>query len=86
MAQIIQTVIEGMPFDPSNVGVVGLCVLFVVALTRGWIVTRREVDDIRQQRDDALARAEGRTQTDEVILDLLRAIKYGTPTGREDAP
>jgi len=45
--------IEGIGVvDPSSVGVVGLCVLFVLALGRGWIVTRREANDIRHDRDE----------------------------------
>ena len=39
-------------------GPVGLVVLAYISLMRGWISTRREVDDIRAQRDKADARAE----------------------------
>jgi hypothetical protein len=44
--------IEGIPaefFD--NVGAVGLVVLFGIALAKGWVVTRREIDSLRADRD-----------------------------------
>lgn len=45
--------IEGVGVvDPSQIGVVGLCVLVMVALARGWLVTRREANDIRHDRDE----------------------------------
>jgi hypothetical protein len=44
--------IEGIPaefFD--NVGAVGLVVLFGIALAKGWVVTRREIESVRTDRD-----------------------------------
>ena len=36
----------------DNVGVVGLCVLAVVAFARGWICSGRELRTIEKQRDE----------------------------------
>lgn len=36
-------------------GTLGLMVLIVVALLRGWVVTRREHEEMRKERDRLLA-------------------------------
>jgi len=72
--------IEGVGVvDPSSIGVVGLCVIFVVALARGWIVTRREANDIRHDRDEW--RAESRLKDAQIVeqnkqLDHLEAVGH----------
>lgn len=73
--------IDGIPIEPSSVGVVGLCVIFTIALARGWIALKREVDDLKaqrdraqDQRDEAIAIVRERTERDETILAFLRAI------------
>jgi hypothetical protein len=37
-----------------DVGIGGLLVLFVVAILRGWLVPRRVLEDVRQDRDARL--------------------------------
>lgn len=52
----------------NGLGVVGLCLLFVIALTRGWIV-------IGKTHNDVVARYEkGRDKDAETILILSRAV------------
>lgn len=65
----------------DNVGVVGICVLVVLALFLGWIAPRRVVTDALAQRDRALDLLENKTERDEAIMDLLLAIKNGPPGG-----
>lgn len=59
----------------DQVGTVAICVLIVLAFMRGWIVSRREVDEANRQRDRAIDRLEKETERDETILSFLRAIK-----------
>ena len=44
--------IEGIPLDLNGIGVVGLVVLFALALGRGWIVTARELAQATHDRDE----------------------------------
>lgn len=67
--------LEGVSVDPSGIGVVGLIVLFGIAMGRGWIVTRREANDIRHDRDEW--RAESRIKDVQIAeqADQLRELK-----------
>lgn len=59
---------EGWVDALNGLGVVGLCVLFVVALARGWIVIGKTHDDIVARYE------EGRVKDAETILILSKAV------------
>lgn len=59
-------------------GFVGLCGLFVLALARGWLVTAREHNDVKRDRDEwksyakrGLVVAERGTQAAEIAAGAL---------------
>lgn len=70
----------------NGVGVVGICVLVVLAFFLGWIVPRRVLNDAIEQRDKALDLLEGKTQRDEAIMDLLLAIKNAANRDGQGSP
>ena len=70
----------------DSVGTVGICVFIVIGFFLGWIVPKRVLNDVIAQRDKALDLLEGKTQRDEAIMDLLLAIKNGTPRDKEGQP
>jgi hypothetical protein len=43
---------EGISLDPSSIGVVGLCVFFVISLGTGRLYTRRQYDEAIHDRDE----------------------------------
>lgn len=43
--------IDGIPINIEGIGVVGLVILFALALARGWLFTKRQYDDTVHDRD-----------------------------------
>lgn len=70
--------------DLNGVTVVGVCVFVMIAIAFGWLVTKREHEDVKRQRDRALDALQTNTETNETILYLLRAIRYGDGTHSGD--
>ena len=68
----------------DSVGTVAICVFGVLAFVLGWVVPRRILNDVIAQRDRALDLLEGKTERDEAIMNLLLAIKHGTPASSQD--
>lgn len=58
--------IDGIPIDIERLGVVGLCVLIVVAIARGWLVTSRELANVVHDRDEW--RAESRLKDQQLAV------------------
>ena len=68
----------------DSVGTVAICVFGVLSFVLGWVVPRRILNDVIAQRDRALDLLEGKTERDEAIMNLLLAIKHGTPVSGQD--
>lgn len=74
--------IGALPWDAINgVGVVGMCVLIVVAYTRRWVVPGGELQDARKERDEwrdialrSLSVTERTTDATEVTAHALAAL------------
>jgi len=74
--------VNGIPLDLLNgVGVVSVCVLAVIAFTRGWVCSGRELRDAQAQRDEwqaialrSLQVSERTTGASEVAASALAAI------------
>lgn len=81
---------DGIPLDLADgVGVVGICVLAVVAFARGWICSGRELKAVEKQRDEwraialrSLTVTERTTDASEVAAHALAAL----PAALEELP
>ena len=60
--------------------VAGLLLLIVIALVRGWLVTRREYDEMRRQRDVERQEAE---EWKRLALDGTRLATYAVRIAEE---
>lgn len=54
-------------------GPAGILALLIWALVRGWLITSREADDIRAQRDKADARAERILDATVILAEATKA-------------
>ena len=72
--------IDGFPtYILDGLGTVGLCVLFVFALAKGWIVTRRELEQAHHEANEW--RSESRIK-DQHIAELDEQIRLLGEVGR----
>lgn len=71
---------DGIPVDSLTAP--GLLLIAVLMLFLGWIVTKREHDDVKRQRDSWKALAEKQLENDETIIDLLRSIKRASESSQ----
>lgn len=70
---------EGISLDPSSIGVVGLCVFFVISLGTGRLYTRRQYDEATHDRDEW--RAESRLK-DAQIAEKDEQLRHMVEVGR----
>ena len=70
---------DGFSLDPSSVGVVGLCVLFVLAIAKGWLYTATQYRDATHDRDEW--RAESRLK-DAQIAEKDEQLRHMAEVGR----
>ena len=72
--------IDGIPLNVLNgIGVVGICVLILLALARGWLVTGRELANVVHDRDEW--RTESRIK-DQQIAEQAAQLEHLAEVGR----
>lgn len=73
---------DAVPFTIDQVGTVSLMLAFIIALVRGWLVTKREADSYRHDRDNWRTAYENETKVNDTQTRQLDQLLDASKTSR----